>query len=56
MNKLRALAAASAVALMLAVAAPPALAQFIVFDPNNYAQSVLTAAREHGHRTAASGR
>jgi P-type conjugative transfer protein TrbJ len=46
MNKLRALAAASAVALMLAVAAPPALAQFIVFDPNNYAQSVLTAARE----------
>ena len=46
MNKLRALAVASAVALTLAVAAPPASAQLIVFDPNNYAQSVLTAARE----------
>ena len=46
MNKLRALARASAVALTLAVAAPPAFAQWIVFDPNNYAQSVLTAARE----------
>ena len=46
MNKLRALTAASAVALTLAVAAPPASAQLIVFDPNNYAQSVLTAARE----------
>ncbi len=45
MNKLRALAVASAVALTLAVAAP-ASAQWIVFDPNNYAQSVLTAARE----------
>ena len=46
MNKLRARAVASAVALTLAVAAPPACAQWIVFDPNNYAQSVLTAARE----------
>ncbi len=46
MNKLRTIAAASAVALTLAVAAPPASAQWIVFDPNNYAQSVLTAARE----------
>ena len=46
MNKLRALAAASAVALTLSVATPPASAQLIVFDPNNYAQSVLTAARE----------
>jgi P-type conjugative transfer protein TrbJ len=46
MNKLRTFAAASAVALTLAVAAPPASAQWIVFDPNNYAQSVLTAARE----------
>jgi P-type conjugative transfer protein TrbJ len=45
MNKLRNLAAASAVALTLAVTAP-ASAQWIVFDPNNYAQSVLTAARE----------
>ena len=46
MKKLRALARASAVALTLVVAAPPASAQWIVFDPNNYAQSVLTAARE----------
>ncbi len=46
MIKLRALAAASAVALTLAVAAPPASAQWIVFDPNNYVQNVLTAARE----------
>ncbi len=46
MNKLRTFAAASAVALTLAIAAPPASAQLIVFDPNNYAQSVLTAARE----------
>ncbi len=46
MNKLRALAAACAVALTLAIASPPASAQLIVFDPNNYAQSVLTAARE----------
>jgi P-type conjugative transfer protein TrbJ len=46
MNKLRALAVASAIALTLSVAAPPASAQLVVFDPNNYAQSVLTAARE----------
>src|SRR5229473_6325721 len=51
MSRIRHLAAASAVALLLAVAAPPlfttrALAQSIVFDPNNYAQNVLTAARE----------
>jgi len=46
MNKLRMLAAASAVALTLAVAAPPTSAQLVVFDPNNYAQNVLTAARE----------
>jgi P-type conjugative transfer protein TrbJ len=46
MNKLRTQAVASAAALTLAVAAPPASAQWIVFDPNNYAQSVLTAARE----------
>jgi P-type conjugative transfer protein TrbJ len=45
MIKLRALTAASAVALTLA-AAPPATAQWIVFDPNNYVQNVLTAARE----------
>ena len=50
MIRLRHLAAASAVALSLTVAATlvstPALAQSIVFDPNNYAQNVLTAARE----------
>src|SRR6266480_4216913 len=50
MIRLRHLAAASAVVLWLTVAAPPlstpALAQGIVFDPNNYAQNVLTAARE----------
>ena len=46
MKKLRALAVASAVALTLAAAATPASAQWIVFDPDNYAQSVLTAARE----------
>jgi type IV secretion system protein TrbJ len=46
MNKLRVFAAASAIALTLAVASSPASAQWIVFDPTNYAQSVLTAARE----------
>jgi P-type conjugative transfer protein TrbJ len=46
MIRLRHLAAASAVALWLTVAAPPLSAQSIVFDPNNYAQNVLTAARE----------
>ena len=46
MIKLRPLAAASAVALSLAIAVPPASAQWIVFDPTNYAQNVLTAARE----------
>ncbi|MCA1365357.1 P-type conjugative transfer protein TrbJ [Bradyrhizobium sp. IC3069] len=39
------LAAAAAVALMLD-ATVPARAQWIVFDPNNYVQNVLTAARE----------
>nr|WP_249296676.1 P-type conjugative transfer protein TrbJ [Acidiphilium multivorum] len=43
---MRPLAAASAVALSLAIAIPPASAQWIVFDPTNYAQNVLTAARE----------
>ena len=44
--RLRHLAASSALALSLAVAAPPAFAQWIVFDPNNFSQNVLTAARE----------
>ena len=46
MIKLRHLAAACAVALSLAIAAPPASAQWIVFDPNNFSQNILTAARE----------
>jgi type IV secretion system protein TrbJ len=45
MRRLCVLAAASAVALSLA-AVSPVSAQWIVFDPNNYAQNVLTAARE----------
>ncbi|MET3905855.1 P-type conjugative transfer protein TrbJ [Bradyrhizobium sp. S3.3.6] len=45
MRRLCVLVAASAVALSLAVTSP-ASAQWIVFDPNNYAQNVLTAARE----------
>ena len=46
MIKLRHLATASAVALTLAVAAPPASAQWVVYDPTNFSQNVLTAARE----------
>jgi P-type conjugative transfer protein TrbJ len=45
MRRLCIFAAACAVALSLAVTSP-AFAQWIVFDPNNYAQNVLTAARE----------
>lgn len=37
---------ALAAALVLIVAIPPAKAQWIVFDPTNYAQNALTAARE----------
>jgi P-type conjugative transfer protein TrbJ len=44
-NAIRRLAAASATALLVGFATPPALAQVIVFDPNNYAQNVLRAAR-----------
>ena len=47
--RIRPLAAASALALAVvtSIAAPPAAAQFggIVYDPTNYAQNVLTAAR-----------
>ncbi len=46
MTKLRHLAAASVVALSLVAAAQPASAQWIVFDPSNFSQNVLTAARE----------
>ncbi|MDN3275978.1 P-type conjugative transfer protein TrbJ [Frankia sp. RB7] len=45
MSRLRSLLAAGTITLTLGLAAP-ARAQWIVFDPNNYLQSVLTAARE----------
>jgi P-type conjugative transfer protein TrbJ len=44
MNRARLCLAASAIALSLA--ASPVRAQWIVFDPNNYVQNILTAARE----------
>ena len=44
--RLRHLAASAALALSLGLGAPPASAQWIVFDPNNFSQNVLTAARE----------
>ncbi|CCD97181.1 putative conjugal transfer protein trbJ [Bradyrhizobium sp. ORS 375] len=37
---------AASVAVIFLVSAPPSQAQLVVFDPNNYAQNVLTAARE----------
>ena len=43
---IRRLAAASVVACSVTLAAPPSSGQVIVFDPNNYSQNVLTAARE----------
>lgn len=46
MSGFRYLAAASVAALSIAVGTPPSSAQVIVFDPNNYSQNVLTAARE----------
>jgi P-type conjugative transfer protein TrbJ len=45
MNRLRRLASAGLIAITIAAGVKPASAQLIVFDPNNYAQSVLTAAR-----------
>ncbi len=45
MNVIRRLAAVSVVALAIGFATPPSSAQVVVFDPNNYAQNVLTAAR-----------
>ncbi|MGW1419890.1 P-type conjugative transfer protein TrbJ [Bradyrhizobium manausense] len=45
MSRLSSLLAAGAVAVTLCATAP-AQAQWIVFDPNNYVQNVLTAARE----------
>lgn len=46
MSRLRQLAAASLIAIAALHTVKPATAQWIVFDPNNYAQNVLTAARE----------
>ena len=46
MMRRRPLSAVSALAIAIAGAASPTSAQLIVFDPNNYAQNVLTAARE----------
>ena len=42
----RHLSAVSALAIAITCTALPSSAQLIVFDPNNYAQNVLTAARE----------
>ena len=44
MNRIRRLATASVLALSIACAVQPAPAQFLVFDPSNYAQNVITAA------------
>jgi P-type conjugative transfer protein TrbJ len=46
MTRLLKLAAASTVALALLSAPRPISGQLLVFDPNNYVQNVLTAARE----------
>lgn len=45
MKNIHHLAAASVVALSISFVTPPSSAQVVVFDPNNYAQNVLTAAR-----------
>src|SRR5260221_5943290 len=45
MSRISRLAAVGAVVLTASLVAPPSLAQVVVFDPNNYAQNVLTAAR-----------
>lgn len=45
MIRIRPLAAASVVALLVALPAARCQAQIVVFDPSNYAQNVLTAAR-----------
>lgn len=46
MNRIRPILAASIIAMTMVQAPGQAKAQWIVFDPNNYAQNVLTAARE----------
>jgi type IV secretion system protein TrbJ len=45
MNRLRRLASAGIIAITAAACLQPVRAQLVVFDPNNYAQSALTAAR-----------
>jgi len=45
MNCLRRLAAVGAITLTVCVGPQPVSAQLVVFDPSNYAQNVLTAAR-----------
>src|SRR6266705_5725495 len=45
MSRISRLAAIGAVVLTVSLSPPPSLAQVVVFDPNNYAQNVLTAAR-----------
>jgi P-type conjugative transfer protein TrbJ len=45
MNRFRRVAAAGVAALAVLVGPKAAFAQLVVFDPNNYAQNVLTAAR-----------
>ena len=45
MMRRRHLSAVSALAIAIACTALPSSAQLLVFDPNNYAQNVLTAAR-----------
>jgi P-type conjugative transfer protein TrbJ len=49
MTRLRHLAAASVVVIAVAGEPSSTSSQLIVFDPNNYAQNVLTAARELQH-------
>src|SRR3954465_2211246 len=46
MMRRRHLSAVGALVIAIACTASPTSAQWIVFDPNNYAQNVLTAARE----------
>ena len=45
MNPLHRLATAGVIAFAVFVCPEPASAQLVVFDPNSYAQNVLTAAR-----------
>src|SRR5881394_1927270 len=45
MNRLHRLATAGVIAVAVFVCPERAAAQLVVFDPNNYAQNVLTAAR-----------